>query len=284
MVRRAGERLKTVLRAAALVGGIDPGVVAAQARQLRKEIIEEADHLTPFSILWDEGHKLQLRDWSRVPDPVQTAEALADAMFCSSAWIGELALGCLESAPAPARERALAILEAGLDHVRARTQWRVAVGRLALARNGELLQHCELDSRPMVRRAAAAFLSWGSSTSEAPSALCRLLQDPDRGVREEAIRSIEALGLGSELAGEVQRSAEPPVGWQCWWCAHDNTSDVTSCGKCNRNGPDHPGRSRAPSRHRTRQPLERGTSSNRSWSPTMVHTNSSPSGRELLGR
>ena len=232
---KAPTRAQICLRAAALLGGLDLGVVAAQAIQVREEMAEEGN--TPFSLLWDDGRKLDLDDWTRIPDPGATAEALADAMLCNYGWIQSLALGCMESAPEDDRARAIAVLEAGLQDVRARTQWFAALGHLALARDQGLLVKYQQDERSMVRRASASFIGWSVDSAETRAALRRLLADDDRGVREESIRSVTALGLENDLRVEIAASVEAPVGWECLWCGSDNGAAREECRRCNLRGP-----------------------------------------------
>ncbi len=203
-LERAPDQVKVSLGAAALLGGLELGVVAAQALQVRQEIATESQPGMPFHMLWDQAQKLQLRDWSRIAEPVPTATALASAMLCNSPWIGELALGCLDTAPRAARDAAFAVLDAGLDQARGRTQWLVSIGRLALAGDSDLLEREESDSRPMVRRAVATMHSWGPPSPQAKAALLKLLRDADRGVREETIRAVGTVGLGTELARAAQ--------------------------------------------------------------------------------
>ena len=230
--------LKLSLGVAALLGGLELGVVAAQARQVRQEIATEDQPGMPFHMLWDRGQTLELREWTRISDPVTTATALAEAMLCNYMWIAELALSCLEAAPAAARDAAFAVLEAGLDQTRGRTQWLVSIGRLALAGDSDRLQREESDPRPMVRRAVATMHSWRPPSPQARTALLKLLHDADRGVREETIRAVGTLGLGTELVEPLRASVERSVGWQCWWCGADNGPELDRCHRCRTTGPD----------------------------------------------
>ena len=178
-VRSSSERLRTVLRAATLFAGQSLDVVASEAQQVLEETADEEDSYRPFSMLWDEARTLRLGDWSRLPDPGPTADALADAMFSSYAWIAELALECLESAPRDVRERAVARLDDRLDCVRARSLPRCARSGSPPPRStiSPVLETCSL-SRPIWRSSmcccrAATALNWrgrsGSNTSSRSS-------------------------------------------------------------------------------------------------------------------
>lgn len=245
-VRRDGERMKATLTAAALIGGVQPGTVAAEAKQLLQEASDDPAASFPLVFLWDAAKKLPRRNWDRVPDPALTAAVMADALVSPYSWIAMLAFGCLEVSPVSARQAAIDVIDARLDAAPARCQWLAAVARLWLAGgSGDMLDRYQTHPQPMIRRATATFLSLGAPVTEGlQQRLIALLQDCDGGVRDEAISSISARGLDDTLADSIAASAELPTQWQCFWCGRINVVSAEKCQQCNLSGPHRPIRDR----------------------------------------
>lgn len=231
----------------------DPGSLAAAMRitaeradldlsQLAAEAVawvelrtteEEEDPFGPMFMLGDWGRTLELGPWDRVADPVAAAVELAEAVASPYEWIAHLAASCLmEVDPPEARDSALAKMEELLPQAKAFSQRMVAL-MIGLVSPEAALDRFAGDTRPMVRRAAAAQARSGGPQAEA--ALRALLADPDGGVRMEAAEAVKSLGLEDEFDGEMDAAeAMDAEGWECIVCGYENGSEKGRCDRCER--------------------------------------------------
>lgn len=112
-VLRDNIRMRIALEAAGVLGGLELGVVASQADELREVIAgAEEGQLAARLMLTDGGRRLSLAHWDRVEDPTRLAYSLASAVTSPYPWIGGLAIRCLQSSPRQARLAAIECLDA----------------------------------------------------------------------------------------------------------------------------------------------------------------------------
>ncbi|MHB1571011.1 MAG: hypothetical protein ACYC0H_17660, partial [Solirubrobacteraceae bacterium] len=237
-VSNSGEELVQVLRVAAQLAGLDVGIVAAQADELRRELQRDPDKFAPWCMLFDGGSRFALQAWDRVDDAPTAATTLADAVAGPYEWIGMLAVECLQSAPAETKASASARLQRHLPLASARIQRLVAIAILMLDANRGLQERFAIDPCPPVRRASAWAQRMRSSSAQQAAALRQLLADDDAGVREEAAESVASLERVDSLRDELERAARERVGWQCLNCATDNRPGNAVCTRCRINGPN----------------------------------------------
>jgi len=114
-VAEAREQLKVLLRVTAERGGLDLGVVAAQAAELLAELdsVAPGDE-GPILMLGDGNAELPLGPWEAVTAPEEVAVRLADAVVSPFYWVAESAKRLLDEITEPsaalARDRLIAVL------------------------------------------------------------------------------------------------------------------------------------------------------------------------------
>jgi hypothetical protein len=232
-VARDPSSLAAAMRVAAERAGLDLAKLAAEAAawiELRTAE-EEKDPFGPMFMLSDGGRLLELGPWDRVADPATAAVELAEAIASPYQWIARIAArGLAEVEPPQVRDAALAKMEDLLPEAKASSQRMVAL-MIGLVSPDSTLARFAGDTRPMVRRAAAALARGGGLQAEA--ALRTLLADPDGGVRMEAAEAVKSLGLEDEFDGEMNAAeAMDAEGWECLMCGHDNGPEKGRCDRC----------------------------------------------------
>ena len=232
-----GDYVREVLSITASLARLDPSVIAGEAQELRRELEREERHFTPWMVLSDAGQRLELSAWDRVPNAQAAADTLASGVASRYAWIGRLAVECLESAPMAIRERASGNLQSLLPKTDAGVQRLVAIAILILDSEDRLVERFSQDPRPMVRRAVAWSWGWRRHAEEQTDALKALLADCDAGVREEAVRSIATLGIADTVRGALLEASRKPPGWECVWCGAGNAPPDAACRQCRLDGP-----------------------------------------------
>lgn len=236
-ILRDGERMRVALRAAALLGGLDLGVVAGQAAELREAIAtEDESQLGPWFMLVDGGSRLELDSWNRVDDPVSLASSLAAAVGSRYPWIGQLATRCLRTTPERARAAALEQLDADLSEAVGRSQFLVALTMLMLSDDPPTTNRLQENAAAPVRRAVARYRGAGEPQVERASLLA-LLEDDDAGVREDAARALGRLGIGQHVREELEAALAGSQRWQCLLCGTTNVAEAEHCSDCGRSAP-----------------------------------------------
>jgi hypothetical protein len=230
------------IHAVAQLGGFDVGVLAAQAALVLEDPDGEdgADRL-----LGDGGKRRPMRSWGRVERPEETVEALADGIGCLPYEAWDAQFEALGSSPVPIHT--VSVLEAELG---SRRLWARALTALILVVAAEQTPDDGmaladryagdwLDSDDVfLRHAAAAW--WSFRFPAKPDALLRSLNDPDAGVRRNAIAYLHHASITPEFRTQLERvRGEKQVGWVCQWCGEHN-GDVAhrSCTRCSTVGPN----------------------------------------------
>jgi len=234
-VLKEGPRLGMLLRTGALLGGLNLSDLAAEADELLAVFAEETeDPFAPLFMLADEPRDLSSYRWERIPDPADTARAVAEAVGSPYVWLGQLAVNCLAGIPRPAAETALEVLRGQLPDATLRIQFLLALAILVL--DDTELARFSVDVRPAVRRAAA--YRWRRIDNASLELLAALVDDADAGVSAEAVRSVRVAGLVTRLRSQLERASSNARGWECQSCGKQNTAEHLSCETCKAGRPD----------------------------------------------
>jgi hypothetical protein len=231
-LRRANEGLASLVGIAARLGDFDLATLAAQAKVAQS--LEESDE-SGWSLLFYAGHPRPLKLWQRV-DGLATVRRLLPVV-ASSDWQARVATDALGYCPCPEAPRLIADLMPSLTPIS-----RIHAGNAIICIGAELdsqLAHWAGSADPFQRMLAAWWRARELEGTALVEHVRQALNDPDRGVREAALRGLRAGRLPDAIRDLLKTSPDAlnACGYACLRCGAANGT-VSSCSNCRTVGPD----------------------------------------------
>lgn len=228
------------IKIAAVLGGFDLGVIAAQARIVLDDM--EGEYGTE-KLAYDKGSQATLNRWDRLQDPTAALQHLVEMLGLASHQVMERVGRAV--AYAPAELGAVRLLEARVKVLLGWSRWYVSRLIVLIAPDGaERAKALAADTDPILRSIGAWYLAYRYLKSDGASGheIFALLEDPDESVREAIVNGLailnERLDEPAKQALKELRAA-PRQPWVCRNCGDLNPPQPRSaCVGCSTSGPD----------------------------------------------
>jgi hypothetical protein len=232
-VRHRSDDLNRLITLTAKLGDFDVGLLSAEAATALTIDARTGDSM---SLLFEGGRRRAMRHWSE--SNTQHDLEILVTLLDSTRWIARIAAAALEQCPHPETsdriEAVIPTLRLGVNRLRA--------GETVIKLDSELRKRAarwQRSSDPFVRHLAAWCFARDQADKPLTENLASALSDPDRGVRETAIRGLR----GRHVSPSVQRHLESltseaeATGYTCMHCGKQNDADAGSCVDCQIVGP-----------------------------------------------
>lgn len=203
-----------------VLGGFDPGRLAAEADLARRRVTQFGEEV--FTALNIAPRRRRLDQWHHLDDPDAAVGVLVDALFMGKRT-AQVAAATLRGAPpgsaVPLLEEALPQLQSSRDHQ------RFAAHAYAYLKGDEPLKEWATSGDSGLRMVAAERLP-GTVDGQLNALLCQLTFDRDRYVAVAAVRSIadaRTTAAAEHLKSVISAQREE---WTCQRCGssdHDTT-------------------------------------------------------------
>lgn len=239
MTLDAPARMRELVNAAIVLGGFDADKLASEARLLRHQA-DLREGSSRSQIVFLPGVDRGLDRWSRVREPTQLVDELLRQLGGVS-FSAHRAAAALAAAPQSLEVHGKVLSK--LDLMKGR---RLELGGLLAletsSSEGEALELAagwSREGQPPLRRIAGRFAAAAlPSLGKARGLFIISLTDHDSGVRAEAVDSLDAGSLDSELRVAIEAARDGSTDWECRWCTHQNRQSSGSCEECQSVGPE----------------------------------------------
>jgi hypothetical protein len=240
VVNRTG-LFEDFVRLALALGGFDSAAIAAQARQVLRELEDDPD---VDDVVRDDAIQRRLSRWDRIEDCEHTVDSLVRIFGHVPYQCLTPLMQALDSAPCKTY-----VQEALLAEIPDLTRiWRMQATLLALVTASDPIGVAAAwSTADDVRRRHAAATAVRYLRNAAPDVGERvalaLLEDQDRGVRAQVVAELAAVtddgrALSQAIEGKLQSLQDAPrTPYLCQWCDAAVPAHMASCPNCETSAP-----------------------------------------------